>query len=243
MPTLVNYIHHKNYLCNKTIAVVATISQNIYLTKREKLHCQKCKKVIPKGKAFVAEKEDYNGLCLSCSPFASYTLLPPGNVALTRRSKKHSKLCGVLLFWNQRRRRYERKGQYVEAKAIVQAEKECSSYEVIRANNNVKAAEKRLVQDKVYIQEFGKAIRAYYPNCPAKREFEIATHSCEKYSGRVGRTAAAKQFDTNMIDLAVEAHIRHTETNYDARFGKGMRKRLIRADLKGSIERIMLSWK
>jgi hypothetical protein len=46
-----------------------------------------------------------------------------------------------------------------------------------------------------------------------------------------------------MIDLAVEAHIRHTETNYDARFGKGMRKRLIRADLKGSIERIMLSWK
>lgn len=222
---------------------MATLSQNIYLTKREKLTCQKCKKAIAKGNPFVAEKEDYNGLCFACSPFVNYTLLPPGNAALTRRSKKYSELCGVLLFWNQRRRRYERKGQYVEPKAIILAEKECLADEPLRALKNKKAAEERVVQDKIYIQEFGTAIRAYYPKCPPKREFEIATHACEKYSGRVGRTAAAKQFDSTMIERAVEAHIRHAETNYDARFGKGMLKREIRADLGPTIKRILASWK
>ncbi len=222
---------------------MATVSHNIYLTKREKLHCKKCKSAIPKGKAFVAEKEDYNGLCLTCSPFVNYTLLPPGNVALTRRSKKHSELCGVLLFWNQRRRRYERKGQYVELQAISKAEKECAADEAERAVKNKKAALVREVHDKEYIKEFGKAIREYYPNCPTKRELEIAKHACEKYSGRVGRSASAKQFDWKMIDLAVEAHIRHVETNYDSQFGKGKRKKEIRSDLSGVIKSILASWK
>lgn len=222
---------------------MATQVQNIYLTKREKLSCKKCKNSIPKGKAFVAEKEDYNGLCIRCSPFANYTLLPSGDAALTRRSKKHSELCGVLLFWNQRRRRYERKGQYVEASAIATAKKECEADEKERSLKNKKAAIKRTELDKVYIQEFAKAIRSNYPNCPPKREIDIAIHACQKHSGRVGRTAAAKQFNETMIDLAVEAHIRHTETNYDKQFGKGLQKREIRAGLKQSITRIMQSWR
>jgi len=222
---------------------MAVRSQNIYLTKREKLNCFKCKKPIKKGQAFVADNEDYNGLCFTCSPFVGYSLLPPGNAALTRRSKKHSELCGVLLFWNIKRRRYERKGQYVEYSAIEKAKKECAGDEKARAIKNQKAAEVRNAQDSIYIHEFGKAIREYYPKCPLNREFEIAKHACEKYSGRVGRTAAAKQFDVSMIDLAVEAHIRHTETNYEKRFGKGMRKKEIRSDLKETILRMLESWK
>lgn len=222
---------------------MAITTQNIYLTKREKLHCHKCKKPISKGKAFVAEQEDYNGLCFACSPFAEYEFLPPGNAALTRRSKKHSAMCAVLLEWNNRRRRYERKGQYVEATAIVKAEKECAADKDVRAIKNKKAAEIRVVQDAAYIKDFGKAIREHYPNCPHKREFAIAQHACEKYSGRVGRSAAAKQFDAEMIDRAVEAHIRHAETNYDAQFGKGLRKKEIRAGLSTTIKRILASWK
>lgn len=221
---------------------MATAAQNIYLTKREKLSCYRCKKPIPKGNAFVADNEDYNGTCLKCSPFASYTLLPPGDVALTRRSKKYSTLCGVLLFWNHRRRRYERKGQYVEKEAIDKARSECLADAALREEKNKKAALIREKQDAVYIKEFGKAIRAYYPHCPENREFEIATHACEKYSGRVGRTASAKEFDEKMIELAVQAHIRHTETNYDNRFGKGQRKKEIRADLSDTIKRILKSW-
>ncbi|MBI9067633.1 MAG: DUF2293 domain-containing protein [Salinivirgaceae bacterium] len=222
---------------------MANTSQNIFLTKKEKLRCNSCGNAIPFGQAFVAESEDSKGTCFACSPFVSYTLLAPGNVALTRRSKKHSTLCGVLFSWNQRRKRFERKGQYVEAEAIVKAEKECAADEASRATKNMKAAEIRTIQDKIYIQEFGKAIRAYYPNCPLNREFEIAKHACEKYSGRVGRSASAKQFDSHMIDLAVEAHIRHVETNYDSQFGKGKRKKEIRLDVGGTIKRILVSWK
>jgi len=220
-----------------------TNTTNIFLTRKLKLTCNQCGHKISLGKAYVAESEDSSGTCLSCSPFVAYTLLPPGNVALTHRSKKNSANCGVVYAWNQRQKRYDRKGQYVEAEAIRTAKIECANDEEIRAKKNEKAAIVREAKDKEYIQAFAKAIRNYYPNCPPNREFEIAHHACEKYSGRVGRTAYAKIFDIKMIDLAVEAHIRHTETNYDTQFGKGKRKKEIRYEVKDSVKWIMSSWK
>jgi hypothetical protein len=222
---------------------LATESQNIYLTKKEKLKCIKCNSPISLGQAFVAETEKSRGTCFACSPFVGYPLLPPGNAALTRRSKKHSTLCGVLLTWNQRRKRFERKGQYVEALAIEKAKIECAADQKVRDSKNEKAAVVRVEQDKVYIENFALAIRKLYPSCPVKREFDIATHACEKHSGRVGRTANAKNFEKHMIDLAVEAHIRHLETNYDDQFGKGKGKKQIRSDIKFDVSRIMMKWR
>jgi len=222
---------------------LATIAQNIYLTKKEKLNCKTCGARVPKGKAFVSESENHKGTCFGCSPFMGYIMLPPGDTAMTRRSKKHSTLCGVVLFWNQRRKRYERKGQLVEESAIEKARLECESDKESRTLKNKKAAITRTIQDKAYIIIFAEAIRNRYPNCPMNREHEIATHACEKYSGRVGRTANAKQFDGKMIDLAVEAHIRHTETNYDGQFGKGKGKKEIRSDVKLDIRRVLRKWR
>jgi hypothetical protein len=217
--------------------------QNIFLTKREKLICRRCYNTVPKGHMFVAETEKSKGTCFKCSVYRHYTLLPSGNAAMTRRSKKHSARCGVVQEWNQRRKRYERKGQYVEANAIVLAKSECEADQAKRDAKNAKAAIKREIDDKAYIKEFAKAIRLRYPNCPTNRETAIATHACEKHSGRVGRTASAKEFDPKMIDLAVEAHIRHSETNYDNEFGKGKRKKEIRSDLKFEIKAKMSQWK
>ncbi len=222
---------------------MATKAQNIFLTKKEKLQCCKCGKKIRKGDAFVAEDEKSFGTCFPCSDFTNYAFLKPGDAALTRRSKKHSELCGVLMQWNARRKRFERKGQYVQAEAIKKAQEECNADAGVRAEKNKKAAVVREVVDKEYILNFSKAIRARYPNCPARREVAIAQHACEKHSGRVGRTANAKQFDAKMIDLAVEAHIRHKETDYDKQFGKGKIKREIRSDVKSSVIRIMSSWR
>ena len=222
---------------------MATSNQNIFLTKKEKLSCQKCRKPIDKGDLFVSESEKTKGICFDCSPFTNYYLLPPGDAALTRRSKKHSTLCGVIQEWNQRRRRYERKGQYIELAAFEQARLECSTDKEDRAVKNKKAAIVREKQDKIYIQEFAKVIRSHYPNCPKNREVAIAQHACQKYSGRVGRTAEAKEFNKKMVDLAVEAHIRHTETNYDLQFGKGKTKREIRGDVKFDISKTLNNWK
>ena len=43
----------------------------------------------------------------------------------------------------------------------------------------------------------------------------IAEHACRKYSGRVGRSSAAKALDEEAVRLAVTAHVRHAETPYD----------------------------
>jgi len=222
---------------------LATPTQNIFLSRKEKQICNRCYNPIPKGRRFVAETEKSRGTCFKCSVYRHYTLLPSGDAAMTRRSKKYSARCGVVQEWNQRRKRYERKGQYVEPNAIVLAKAECAADQEKRKIKNAKAAIVREVKDKAYIQEFSKAIRQRYPNCPLNRETKIAEHACEKHSGRVGRTASAKEFDAKMIDLAVEAHIRHTETNYDNEFEKGKRKKEIRADLKFDIKAKMSSWK
>lgn len=222
---------------------MATIAQNIFLTKKEKLRCIDCGKSIQKGKSFVAESENHKGTCFNCSPFVGYVMLPPGNAAMTRRSKKHSTLCGVVLAWNQRRKRYERQGQLVEEIAIEKARLECEKDQAVRDEKNKKAAVIREIKDQEYKVAFAKAIRQRYPNCPAKREQEIAKHACEKYSGRVGRTANAKQFDAKMIDLAVEAHIRHAETDYDNRFGQGKGKKEIRSEVRYDINQVLRQWK
>lgn len=222
---------------------MATISQNIFLTKKEKLRCSTCGEKIPLGKSFVAESEKHKGTCFSCSPFVGYVLLPPGDAAMTRRSKKHSTLCGVVLAWNQRNKRYERKGQLVEEIAIEKARISCEKDQAARDLKNKRAAIVRAQKDQEFIYNFALAIRARYPNCPEKREFAIASHACEKHSGRVGRTANAKEFDPKMIDLAVGAHIRHTETNYDEQFGKGKLKKEIRSEVKSTIKIVLNKWK
>lgn len=222
---------------------MATESQNIFLSRKEKQICSRCYNPISKGHKFVAETEKSRGTCFKCSVFRHYSLLPSGNAAMTRRSKKHSARCGVIQEWNQRRKRYERKGQYVEPNAIVLAKEECEADQSKRDAKNIKAAVVREVKDKEYIIAFSEAIRLRYPNCPINREVKIAEHACAKHSGRVGRTASAKEFDAKMIDLAVEAHIRHTETNYDNEFGKGKRKKEIRSDLKFEIKARMSQWR
>lgn len=222
---------------------MSTFNRNVYLTKKTTLSCSKCKRAIHPGQRFVSEDENKRGVCFKCSPFTEEEFLPSGDAAMTRRSKKHSRYCGVLLEWNKRRKRFERKGQYVEGSAIEKAREECLADEEKRKVTNARAAIKREIVDMEYIAEFAKAIRIRYPSMPINREQAIAQHACEKYSGRVGRTALAKQFDAKMIDRAVEAHIRHIETSYDNEFGKGKRKRAIRAELKPIIDRYVMTWK
>lgn len=222
---------------------MATTVQHIFLTKKEKLQCCSCGRPVPKGHPYVAETENHKGTCFRCSPFVNYTLLHAGNAAMTRRSKKYSTRCAILWEWVPKRKRFQRKGQFVEDSAIEKARIECEKDQGIRLEKNKKAALIRAEKDKAYVAHFAHAIRNRYPYCPKNREFEIAIHACEKYSGRVGRTAGAKEFEPKMIDLAVIAHIRHMETDYDNQFGKGKRKKEIRSEIKYDVQKILVSWK
>lgn len=185
----------------------------VFITNREST-CDECGENLGR-RAWITLQGEKGAACLTCADLDHLVFLPAGDAALTRRSRKYSILSAVVLKWSQVRKRYERQGLLVENEALEQAEKECKADAKQREVRRLHAAIRRDELDKAYIKQFSARVRELYPNCPPKREFVIAEHACRKYSGRVGRSSAAKSMDAEAVRLAVMAHIRHVETNYD----------------------------
>jgi hypothetical protein len=111
------------------------------------------------------------------------------------------------------RHRYERQGLLVSGAALAKAEEECAADAPERAVRRAQAAESREVEDRGFIQDLAETLRRLYPMCPPSEAQAIAEHTGLRGSGRVGRSAAGRDFDTRALALAVRAHIRHTHTN------------------------------
>jgi hypothetical protein len=193
-------------------------------------------------KAWISLDNEKGALCLSCADLDHLIFLPSGEAALTRRARKHSTLTAVVLQWSRARKRYERQGLLVEAEALEQAEQECLADSEARARRREREAGRRTELDRHYVESFAKHVRALFPGCPAGREQIIAEHACLKYSGRVGRSAAAKNLAENAVRLAVIAHIRHAETNYDELLASGYDRRMARAQVAEVVDRILAQW-
>jgi hypothetical protein len=192
--------------------------------------------------AWITLVEGKGALCLACADLDHLLFLAAGDAALTRRARKHSVLCAVVLRWSRARKRYERQGLLVEREALERAEEECLADEEARARRRERAAVRREELDQQYIQAFAGRVRDLYPRCPPDREMAIAEHACCKYSGRVGRSAAAKSYDEQAIRLAVVAHIRHTETPYDELLARGHDRWEARAQVEGMVEQVLAMW-
>ena len=160
-------------------------------------------------------------MCLSCADLDHLVFLPSGDAALTRRAVKYSTLSAVVLKWSRARKCYERQGLLVEPQALDRAEGECLADNDVRARRKEREAARRTEQDQAYMERFAVRVREHFPGCPTGRERTIAQHACLKYSNRVGRSAAAKELGAAAVRMAVLAHIRHTETGYDALLGEG----------------------
>ncbi len=93
-----------------------------------------------------------------------------------------------------------------------------------------------------FVEQFARRVRELFPACPAGREFEIAEHACLKYSGRVGRSASAKSLDEEAVRLAVIAHIRHQETQYDRLLARGYERWDARHEVEEAVARAMKRW-
>ena len=212
----------------------------VFISSRESV-CDECHENLGKG-AWITLWGEKGALCLSCSDLDHLIFLPSGNTALTRRARKKSILVAVVLKWSKARKRYERQGLLVESKALEAAEFECLADHEIRMKNRERAAIRRKELDQTYIREFSEKIRKFFPNCPKSREKIIAQHACQKYSGRVGRSATAKKFDKDTILLAVIAHIRHAETNYDLLLAQGHDRFYARQEVKSEVERKISKW-
>ncbi|MBI5841153.1 MAG: DUF2293 domain-containing protein [Chloroflexi bacterium] len=204
--------------------------------------CDECHEHLGHG-AWITLVEGKGALCLSCADLDHLIFLPSGDAALTRRAGKYSTLSAVVLKWSRARKRYERQGILVEESALQRAEQECLDDADVRARRNEREAERRAELDQEYVLRFAAKVRELFPNCPAGREQVIAEHACQKYSGRVGRSASAKSLDEKFILLAVIAHIRHAETNYDELLSRGLDRPLARDEVADEIDEVLSRWK
>lgn len=183
--------------------------------------CSECGENLGR-QAWITLVEGKGALCLACADLDHLLFLPAGDAALTRRARKHSTLSAVVLRWSRARQRYQRQGLLVEAEALERAEGECLADEEVRARRREREAARREELDQQYVQEFARRVRELYPRCPRGREVAIAEHACLKYSGRVGRSAAAKR--------------------YDELLARGLDRSEARAEVEGKVARVLAAW-
>ena len=192
--------------------------------------------------AWITLIENKGAFCLACADLDHLIFLPTGDAALTRRARKHSTLSAVVLKWSRARKRYERQGLLVEEQAMEQAEQECLTDADVRARRKDRETVRHAELDQEYVTQFAARVQTLFPSCPTGREVPIAEHACQKYSGRVGRSAAAKNLDEKAVRLAVRAHIRHTETDYDLLLAQGHNRWEARAVVEEIVERVSADW-
>lgn len=213
----------------------------VFITRGE-ASCGECGEDLGRH-AWITLEREKGALCLDCADLDHLVFLPAGNAALTRRSRKYSSLVAVVLEWSRTRKRYERQGLLVKDEALTRAEQECLADADIRAKQRERAAIRRALLDEKYVAHFAERIRELYPGCPAGQEVVIAEYACLKHSGRIGRSALAKELDPEAIRLAVTAHIRHEETNYDELLAAGWERWEARDQVSSAVEQILAQWR
>jgi hypothetical protein len=214
--------------------------RKVFISRRESV-CGECGENLGRN-AWITLAGEKGAVCLACADLDHLLFLPTGDAALTRRARKHSTLSAVVLQWSRTRKRYERQGLLVKAQGLEKAEQECLTDHEARERRRQREAVRREEVDRQYLDQFAARVRELIPGCPPSREVEIAEHACRKYSGRVGRCASAKALDEPAVRLAVVAHVRHRETDYDAMLGRGWERWEARAAVQGEVARVLRKW-
>lgn len=213
---------------------------DIFISSRDSNRCMTCGNLIRKGQFLVPAGKECR--CLKCAGLDQLSFLPAGDAALTRRTKKYAATARPVLKWSRSRKRFQRQGLLAEQEAILRARAECEADAPEREKRQQQDAVRRAEADKEYINCFADEVRRLYPYCPEGRELNIAEHACRKYSGRVGRSAQAKSLDEKAVRLAVTAHIRHTETDYDHLCETTRNRSLARSKVLDKVNLMLRLW-
>ncbi|MBT3191246.1 MAG: DUF2293 domain-containing protein [Verrucomicrobia bacterium] len=213
----------------------------VFMMVRDSAACEECGEEMTRGDFLF--REGKKCLCLRCADLDHLEFLPSGDAAMSRRSKKHSPLSAVVVQFNRRRKRYERRGVLVTAKAIAQAEAECLTDADRRAAQRARGAVQREREDEKLVAEMSETILEQYPGCPAGEAREIASHTARRGRGRVGRSAAGRELQTEAVRLAVVAHIRHAHTPYDELLMRGVERDAARRSIASEIKGVVATWR
>jgi hypothetical protein len=207
---------------------------------RKERECVHCKGEVHKGTFFLME--DDGMVCLECADMDHLVFLPSGDAALTRRSRKYSPLCAVVVEFSRSRGRHERQGLLVAEEALHRAEEECIKDADQRAARREERRVRVATEDVGYARDVEDALSVWYPKCPAEDIQSIAYHTTVRGSGRVGRSSAAKDLDPEAFRLAVIAHIRHQHTNYDELLMTGVPREEARRSVRDKVDEILRAW-
>ena len=212
----------------------------VFITARDS-SCDECGEALGRH-AWITLAGERGAFCLACADLEHLVFLPSGDAALTRRARRHSVLSAVVLKWSRARKRYERQGVLVDEAALRLGEEECLADDEARKRRRLREAERRAGLDREYVQRFAARVREEFPGCPKGTEVLVAEHACLKYSGRVGRSASAKAFARQAVELAVAAHVRHVHTRYDELLTRGVDRLDARKMVVDEVSRILASW-
>ena len=212
----------------------------VFMTVSESVICAECGAPIAPG-GFLSREADQT-LCLACADMDHLQFLPSGDAALSRRARKLSPLAAVVLQFNRRSGRYERRGILAAPAAIEEAERLCLSDADRRAARRAEGALQRAREDVDLQHKMAEALVALFPGCPAREAEQIAAHTARRNSGRVGRSAAGRDLQPEALRLAVVAHIRHEHTDYDRLLMDGCDRAEARAAVADAINVVLDRW-
>ena len=212
----------------------------VWITHKD-ARCTACGTELARGE-FVAIDRAQGSRCLKCAGLDGLVFLPSGDAALTRRAMASSPRSAVVLKFSRARKRSERQGILVEQSAIEEAESENASDQARRQVLREKGRIQGEAAERKYREVFAARVLGLFPGVSRRQAEAIAARACEKYSGRVGRTALAKELAEDAIRLAVWAHVRHAHTNYDRLLAEGREPAEARAFVRSAIERVLARW-
>ena len=229
---------------HKTQQLAAKLTNPPDLVVSEKVsedgNCSECGAELSKGSLLCMEQGQ--PLCLTCADLDDLVFLPAGDMALSRRARKHSSLSAVVVRFSRARKRYERQGLLVTASALASAEEQCVADAPERSVRRAQDAIHRQAEDGEFVQSLTHYIAEQFPACPPDEARAIAEHTALRGSGRVGRSAAGRALNTRALELAVVAHIRHTHTNYNELLMRGTARLDARALIRAQVDQVLASW-
>ncbi|KAF7586450.1 hypothetical protein BBP40_008898 [Aspergillus hancockii] len=162
-----------------------------------------------------------------------YVFVPKGDVYVTRNCRTRTKESQRIVYTVYDNTGKRVLGIRVPSDVYAEVLESAAATAETRAN----AVQVRDVRDLAHSRNI---LRTQFPLMPAESLETILHHAFLKGSGRVGRTAT--KTDERKAELAVEAHIRHTHTPYEAMLSAGKGREEARNAVWGLVQTIKSAW-
>ncbi len=201
--------------------------------------CAECGRELHKKDLIFLER-DTGALCLVCADLNHLLYLRSGNVGLTRRAKKYSKLVAIVLKWARARKRYERRGILVEAPALERAMQECLDEKEKQRWQWLQEAEDCFYLKPDFMQTFLQKLSQLLPECPPETAEAMAREACFSYLDRMGKPIA--HFDDDTVWKVVQTYVRHQYTNYDELLMDGLGRQDARKRVRSQVDAVLKRW-